>query len=55
MFVGRPFIDCVASGYEWACPECGKVNHIPALEEEVQCSVCLKFFNLNGPIHCVDD
>jgi len=55
MFEGRPFVDCIASGYEWKCPECEKINHISAWEEEVQCLGCQGFFNLNGPVHCVDD
>jgi hypothetical protein len=47
----NPWVDCIASGYEWICPDCKKLNQLPTWTEEVQCLGCQGFYNLNSPEH----
>lgn len=30
-------VDLIASGYEWVCPKCGKLNHEIEVTETVTC------------------
>lgn len=33
-------VEMVASGYEWTCPNCGKLNHTSMATEKVECEDC---------------
>ena len=48
-------VDCVASGYEWTCPDCEEINHVIAWTYEPQkCSNCGKEVRLSFPEHARD-
>jgi transcription elongation factor Elf1 len=57
--LSRREVDLIASGYEWTCPACGKLNHeiaVPQLDEDmvhqgtIICT-CGKRFRANTPEH----
>ena len=57
--LARREVDLIASGYEWICPTCGKLNHeisVPELAEDginngaVICT-CGQRFRVNTPEH----
>jgi primosomal protein N' len=33
-------VEMVASGYEWTCPNCGKLNHASMATDQVECHWC---------------
>jgi hypothetical protein len=44
-------VACIASGYEWLCPNCDGINEVGVWEEEVSCDWCEKAFRLLEPEH----
>jgi len=44
-------VDLIASGYEWTCPACGKINTIDGYNETVRCSQCRLSFRATPPEH----
>lgn len=44
-------VDCVASGYEWICPECEHLNTIIEWTQTAICSECKTIVELNNPVH----
>ncbi len=47
-------IDCIASGYEWICPECDSTHRMGSFSEEQECSDCNIKIRLNPPEHAYD-
>jgi uncharacterized protein (DUF983 family) len=45
-------VDVIASGYEWECPACGKLNKHYEHLELVTCEPCGLSFHANPPEHC---
>jgi len=50
-----PHVDCVASGYEWICPKCGKLNKRIEYTSTDTCSAkkCLCDVNVDFPEHAM--
>ena len=48
-------VDCIASGYEWVCPKCGKLNRIIewAASQVCQNRRCKKAVELSEPEHAM--
>lgn len=44
-------VDMIASGYEWICPNCGKLNYEIEWKSKVQCADCKKKFETDFPEH----
>jgi len=47
------FVDLIASGYEWECPECEELNHEIEWKARVTCCSCGKVFEANLPEHAL--
>lgn len=47
-------VDCIASGYEWECPECNMLNGIPSFVEDQECAKCGQKVKLSMPEHACD-
>ena len=47
------FVDIIARGYEWICPECNFHNANYEWISEVECVNCGKEFQTNPPEHCL--
>lgn len=45
------YVDMVASGYDWWCPECEADNHEHHSMEEVECEYCGRIFTVNDLEH----
>jgi hypothetical protein len=50
------YVDMIASGYEWTCPECDHFNSIAGWQENITCNNpnCGKTFKSNYPEHAYD-
>lgn len=48
-------VSIIASGYEWTCPECDKLNNVICHTEIVICSntKCGKSFYTDDPDHAI--
>ena len=46
------YIDVIAIGYEWVCPECLHLNQTDCYKEQDICGNCGLEFTLNDPEHC---
>ncbi|MEM3452110.1 MAG: hypothetical protein QW835_00590 [Candidatus Hadarchaeum sp.] len=44
-------VDLIASGYEWICPNCDKVNAEIEWRETVVCRHCGQQYETNHPEH----
>lgn len=44
-------VDVIASGYEWICPACEKLNNEIEVLERVKCGRCQRTFDANPPEH----
>ena len=44
-------VDIIASGYEWVCPNCEKLNKEISYTEEVTCKECFETFETQTPEH----
>ncbi len=51
----NPTVDLIASGYEWICPICDKLNHEIETTEIVTCSniACSESFKTNPAEHAI--
>lgn len=47
------YVDLIASGYEWECPNCETLNHEIEVTEQVICSECLLTFPVNDYEHAM--
>jgi len=47
-------VDIIASGYEWVCPVCDRLNKEIAWAEEVKCPKCKITFKADVPTHAYD-
>ena len=48
-------VNCVASGYEWVCPDCDMLNEVISWTEEPQtCRNCGKEVKLSPPQHALE-
>jgi len=45
------FVDMVASGYEWICPECQEYYKVSSWVEKVTCKQCGGTFETMPPMH----
>ena len=44
-------VELIASGYEWTCPECDKLNHEIEVTVTVKCK-CGQSYSTMPPEHC---
>jgi hypothetical protein len=50
VYMNKPTVDLVASGYEWVCPNCRRCNREIEISEEVTCQHCEHTFEV-GDVH----
>jgi len=48
------FVDLIASGYEWICPDCEHYQRIIAITETVTCEKCGEKFTVDEIHHAYD-
>lgn len=46
-------VDIIASGYEWTCPECNRLNLEVEITKYVECKDCTRTFGTNPPEHAL--
>lgn len=46
-------VDIIASGYEWTCPECNRLNKEIEYTQQVQCKQCQQTFETGLPEHAI--
>lgn len=46
-------VDLIASGYEWICPHCEKLNEEIEALEIVECRQCNRRFETGAPEHAL--
>ncbi len=44
-------VDVIASGYEWVCPACSKLNNEIEVKQTVICRDCKRAFSTRPPEH----
>lgn len=44
-------VDVTATGYEWTCPACRRLNLDIGYEPAVECAKCFKVYRTNSPDH----
>ena len=44
-------VELIASGYEWTCPHCEKLNEEIEIPDKVKCAVCGKGFEVENADH----
>ena len=47
------FVDIIASGYEWICPDCQAYNREIEATQLVTCKDCGRVFYTNPPEHAI--
>lgn len=47
-------VDLIASGYEWVCPACDKLNKEIEAKQTVTCKDCHETFEANTPEHAYE-
>ena len=47
-------VDIIASGYEWVCPDCDKLNKEIEVTEKVACVICGITYKTNSPEHALE-
>lgn len=50
----KKYVDIIASGYEWTCPNCGRLNNEYAWIEDLECHECHKEYKASLPEHVYD-
>ena len=48
------YVDLIASGYEWTCPECECFNKIMGVSPTIECDNCSKEFEVGEVHHAYD-
>jgi DNA-directed RNA polymerase subunit RPC12/RpoP len=48
---GEETVCLIASGYEWTCPHCGKLNEEIEIPEKVKCAGCAKEYEVENADH----
>lgn len=51
---GESYVDLIASGYEWICPNCENLNNEIEVTLEVRCSDCKRTFRTHPPEHAYE-
>lgn len=46
-------VDIIASGYEWTCPECNRLNKEIEYTQQVRCELCQQIFETGLPEHAI--
>lgn len=46
--IEEEFVDMIASGYEWECPNCGHLNKEIEICNQVDCEKCDRTFLTGG-------
>lgn len=47
------YVDTIASGYEWTCPECETLNTEIEWTEDVYCDECAEHYKARFPEHAL--
>ncbi len=47
-------VELIASGYEWVCPDCKRLNNELAVTEYVNCAKCNAKFEVTDHCHSLD-
>lgn len=46
-------VELIASGYEWSCPNCDKLNEEIEIRDKVKCAGCGRGFEVENADHAL--